>query len=314
MNNKNQNLTAVVFPGQGAQTVQMGLDIYNSECSIGQAYRFALKNAAPQELIEKMHVADLEEISKTQNTQPLMVAFEISLFEVLRGLGFKPDYTAGLSLGEYSALAASGYYSSHAAVELAAYRGEIMSAAGGGSMAAVLGMDEEKLQAAIDSVSSGFVHICNYNCPGQLVISGDTDAVAEALEAAAQMGARRIIPLNVSAGFHSPLMEGVAGLLRERLDETKHFDIGIPMVFNSTGLPLGEGEDITDILVSQMTSPIYFEKSVRYMIDQGVQHFIELGPGRVLSGFIRKIDRNIKTTAVSNLESLRNLVSEIKEQ
>lgn len=321
---------AFIYGGQGSQTEGMGLDLV--EYSI--TFEEMMKSVDPCELyhsimffneLPKDHpdtdillpdTSSKDILSRTEYAQPCMVAFAMALTAMLFEKGIVPQLTAGLSLGEYSALACSEVISPWAAVELVAYRGKVMAEGVSGidsGMTAVLGLSEEKLQEACTKASHlGVAEIANYNCPGQLVITGEKVALEEASKIAKELGAKRCIPVKVSGPFHSSLMAKPGEKLEERLKRYEFDSMNVPVVFNATGKPLQEGEDVKELLVKQIQSPVYFQSSIEYMIGQGIDTFIEIGPGKVLSGFVKKISRDVKIYSVSDVASVEALVEALK--
>lgn len=306
---------AVMFPGQGAQKEKMGIDFYEND----ESFRKILDEISNEEIISILKNASLEEISKTENTQPAMVAFELALWERLKQINLSAEYFLGLSLGEYSALAASSILEAKEAVEIASYRGKFMEEVArekGGAMMAVLSLDEEKLSNICKSVNDlGFVHICNYNTSNQLVISGDEKAVEKVGILAKESGARRCIKLNVSGAFHTPNMREAGEKLRKVL-ETK--DINSPKyktVFNVSAREIEDfsKEKVINNLEKQISSPIFFEKSIKYIIEKGITDFLEVGPSKVLSGFVRKISKEARVRNVETLEDFKSIQETISQ-
>lgn len=304
---------AFVFAGQGSQVVGMGKSFYDH-------YEVAKETFDHIDL--DFDVKDLcfngpiETLSLTQYTQPCMVACAISAVKVLKEYGIEPKMVAGLSLGEYSALYTAGVLSEKDTLELVRFRGKAMENAAKGidsKMVAVLGLDRETLQQCCDQASDlGVVQIANYNCPGQLVIGGEAAAVDKAANLALENKARRALPLNVSGPFHTSLLEQASVDLKEKFKTVDFAPMQIPVIFNSTAKPLEEGVTIPEMLERQVKSSVYFEDSIRYMIEQGIDTIIEIGPGKVLSGFIRKIDKSIKCYQVEDEESLQKTLKGIK--
>ena len=237
--------------------------------------------------------------------------------DLLKEQGIVPDYTAGLSLGEYSALYCAGVVERKQVIDLARFRGKVMQEAVSGiesEMIAVLGMKEELLQDLCHQASSlGIVSISNYNCPGQLVVAGEKKAVEKVKELALENKARRVISLNTSGPFHTSLLKEASLALKERFKKETFHEMKIPVIFNTLGHEI-EDQSIPEILEKQVMSPVYFEKSIRYMINQGVDTIIEVGPGKVLSGFVRKIDRSIQLYQIEDMESLKKTVKALKDR
>lgn len=279
---------AFLYAGQGSQHAGMGRDLYEAY----PAFRAAFDAA---QLDFDLHSTCFEDpdglLVKTQYTQPCMVAFACGVTAILREAGIVPEYAAGLSLGEYSALHAAGVFTAKSAIELAAYRGAAMAKAAQGresAMIAVLNLDREKLSACCEEASAlGVAQICNYNCPGQLVIGGDKAAVERAGELALQAGARRCMPLRVSGPFHTALMKPASLALHERFETETFGEMSIPVLFNCLGDVKGE-ETIAQLLERQVMSSVYMEDTIRRLAQYGVDTIVEIGPGKALTGFVRK--------------------------
>ncbi|MNM63514.1 Malonyl CoA-acyl carrier protein transacylase [compost metagenome] len=249
------------------------------------------------------------ELKQTANTQPALLTTSVALYEAFTAKGFKPDYVAGHSLGEYSALTAAGVLSFEDAVKLVRARGEYMEQAvpgGQGAMAAVLGGEREALAQLCEDITAGgaLVELANVNCPGQIVVSGSQEGVNLVVERVKEIGAKRAIPLEVSGPFHSSLMKTAAERLGDRLSAASSRDAEVPVVANVTARPVQNGAEIKDLLVRQVYSPVLWEDSVGWLLSQGVDTFVEIGPGSVLTGLIKKIDKSVRLFNVSSLESL----------
>ncbi len=305
---------AFLYAGQGSQKVGMGEDLKQAY----PLFRETFSLVDPTGRLTSLCQGDLETLSQTQNTQPVMVAFGVALTAVLQSNGFTPSYVAGLSLGEYTALACSQVFSPLQAVELVAFRGEAMAKGVVGresKMVAVLGLEAEKLQQACSQASTvGVVEIANYNCPAQLVMGGDSLAVDKASELAKELGARRIMPLNVSGPFHTSLMAGAGQALEQRFQSETFGIPQIPVIFNTTAKPLAESESIPQLLVKQVQSSVYFQDSVSYMVAQGVDTFVEIGPGKVLTGFVKKIAPNVACYPIEDVASLESTLNLLTSQ
>lgn len=302
-----------VYAGQGSQVVGMGKSFYDN-------YQVA-KDVFDQidldiDVKKLCFEGPIEELSKTSNTQPCMVAVAVVATKLLKENGINPDYVAGLSLGEYSALNAAGVLDDQTAINLVRFRGQAMEEAAAGiesKMIAIIGLDRDLLNEAVNEASElGVVSIANYNCPGQLVIGGEAKAVTKASELALEKGARRAIPLNTSGPFHTKLLEAASVKLKERFETVTFNEMKVPVIFNSTAKELAEDTTVAKMLEKQVMSSVYFEDSIRYMIVNGVDTIIEIGPGKVLSGFVRKIDRKIKTYQVEDQASLEKTLAGLK--
>jgi [acyl-carrier-protein] S-malonyltransferase len=309
---------AFVFPGQGSQAVGMGKELAEKHSEIMDYFLNADKTLNTQ-LSKLIFEGPKEELTLTVNTQPALLTTSIAILDFFRKSGIKADYVAGHSLGEYTALVAAGVLSFEEGVYAVRKRGEFMENAvpnGEGSMAAVLGLDRERLSAVTNEVSeSGFpAALANLNCPGQIVISGSRKGVELAGAKAKEAGAKRVLPLEVSGPFHSPLMRPAADKLREVLDKTEMQDAKIPVIANVTAEPISSSSEMKDKLIEQLYSPVLWEDSVQKMIALGVDTFIEIGPGKVLSGLIKKIDKTVKTYSVSDEESALATADALKEE
>ena len=302
-----------VYAGQGSQVVGMGKSFYDNY----QIAKDVFDNIDLDIDVKKIcFEGPIEELSKTSNTQPCMVTVAIIATRLLKENGIVPDYVAGLSLGEYSALNAAGVLTDNDAIDLVRFRGQAMERAAAGiesKMFAIIGLNRELLNEAVNEAKDlGFVAIANYNCPGQLVIAGEVDAVTKASELALEKGARRAIPLNTSGPFHTELLAPASKELKEKFTTVTFNEMQIPVVFNSSAKELEPGTSIAKMLEKQVMSSVYFEDSIRYMISKGVDTIIEIGPGKVLSGFIRKIDKSIKTYQVEDQASLEKTLMGLK--
>lgn len=304
-----------MYSGQGSQTLRMGQDLYEQFPN----YREIVQEMDPCGRYQEMMFGDnLDLLSQTENTQPCMVTMAIGITTILAEHGIRPQMQMGLSLGEYSALACAEAITPKTAVDLVAYRGKVMAEGIKDRdciMMAVLGLEKEKLLDACQQASShGIVEIANYNCPGQLVMGGDRSAVEEASKIAKGLGARRCMPLNVSGPFHTSLMKGAGDLLEERLKSVTFHKCSIPMVFNCTARMIQEGETVPSLLVKQVQSSVYFEDSIRYMIAQGIDTFVELGCGKVLSGFVKKIDPSVTVLNIENVKTYQHALTVLKPE
>jgi [acyl-carrier-protein] S-malonyltransferase len=309
---------AFVFPGQGSQTVGMGKELAEKHSEVMDYFKRA-DETLNTPLSKLIFEGPKEELTITYNTQPALLTTSIAILEYFKKSGITADYVAGHSLGEYTALVAAGTFTFEEGVFAVRKRGEFMESAvpnGEGSMAAVLGLDRNRLSEVTNEVSeSGHpVSLANLNCPGQIVISGSKKGVEIAGVKAKEAGAKRALPLDVSGPFHSSLMKPAADQLREVLDGINMKDAHVQVVVNVTAEPISSAADIKEKLIEQLYSPVLWEDSVQKMIDLGVDTFIEIGPGKVLSGLIKKIDKTVTTYSVSDEESAQAVIDALKEE
>ena len=299
--------TAFIFPGQGAQVCGMGQDFYEKTELGRQIFDRAselLGFSVPELCFEPNDRLDI-----TEYTQAAMVTTSIAMLKVLEELGVKADVTAGLSLGEYPALVAAGAMSVEDAILTVRRRGILMQEAvpnGIGGMSAVLGMTADEINAVVDPIEN--VQVANYNCPGQIVISGKLDAVEIATEKLKEAGARRILPLKVSGPFHSYLLEEAGSQLGEFLEHIPVHEPNIPYVANVNAKYVRSAENTKELLKKQVSSSVLWQQSIEAMIADGVDRFIEIGPGKTLAGFIKKIDRNVTVINIEKVEDLEKLI------
>ena len=280
-----------LYAGQGSQHPGMGADLYERF----PTFRAVLDSAAEQVDFDLKEISFTDTkgiLNQTRYTQPCMVAFAAGMTALLAERDIVPAAAAGLSLGEYSALHAAGVFDADTAVELVAFRGKAMEDAAAGrpsAMVAVLGLDRAALQEACDEASAhGCVVIANYNCPGQLVIAGQKDAVDRASALAKELGAKRCLPLKVSGPFHTILMHPAAVALAERFQNVTFAPMAMPVLFNCLGHEKAPGDSIADLLVRQVQSSVYLEDTIRRLADLGVDTVVEIGPGKAISGFVKK--------------------------
>ena len=303
---------AFIFPGQGAQKAGMGQDFYN-ETTTGKNI-FDKASGLLNLDMPKLCFEPNEKLDITEYTQAAMVTVSIAMMKVLNENGIMPDVAAGLSLGEYCALVAAGVFAPEDAILLVRQRGILMQEAvplGEGAMAAILSLETEKVEEVIQEIPG--VQIANYNCPGQIVISGRKDAVEEANAKLLQAGAKRAILLNVSGPFHSDMLREAGHKLEKELASIEVKNPVIPYVSNVTASYITSKEEVKPLLVKQVYSPVKWQQSVENMIRCGVTSFVEIGPGRTLAGFIKKINREAKVFNVEKLEDIAKVVDALAE-
>lgn len=296
--------TAFIFPGQGAQVCGMGKDFYDHLSTAKQVFDKAtelLGFSMPELCFEKNDRLDI-----TEYTQAAMVTTSIAMMKVLtEQTGIKPDVAAGLSLGEYCALTASGVMAEEDAIATVRQRGILMQEAvplGIGAMAAVLAMDADKIESVLKEIEG--VQIANYNCPGQIVISGKKEAVETACEKLKEAGAKRTIPLNVSGPFHSKMLSEAGNQLGKVLETVKIHTPVIPYVSNVTAAYVTTAEEVRPLLARQVYSSVRWHQSVETMLADGVDRFVEIGPGKTLSGFMKKIAKDVTVLNIEKLEDI----------
>ena len=304
---------AFLYAGQGTQHPGMGADLYEAY----PAFRAVVDGADVDFDLKTTMFSDPDGVlNQTEYTQPCMVAFAAGMTAILAEKGITPDYAAGLSLGEYSALQCAGVFTAQQAVSLAAFRGRAMASAAAGrpcGMTAVLGLDREKLQQACrQAADAGVVEIANYNCPGQLVIGGDQAAVDKATALAREAGARRCLPLKVSGPFHTSLMAPAGDALREKFRQITFGPMAFPVLFNCLGREMGPEDTIPALLERQVQSSVYLEDTIRRLEALGVDTIVEIGPGKALSGFVRKTAPAIKTWAAETCADVAALCAALK--
>lgn len=297
---------AFIYPGQGAQKCFMGQDFYNMYPKCAEVFDKA--EEALDVSVKDLCFRENPLLDQTQYTQPAMVTTCLGITAVLNDMGIYPDMTAGLSLGEYAAIAAAGGMDYVDAIRLVRQRGVFMEEAvpaGNGAMTAVLGMEADAIEKVLEEFED--VYIANYNCPGQIVITGMKEGVEAASVKLTEAGAKRCIPLVVSGPFHSVYLKEAGAKLREYMADVTFNELQIPYITNVTATYVSDKDEIAPLLEKQVCSSVRWQQSVETMIADGVDTFIEIGPGKTLAGFIKKIDRDVKVINVSCVEDLENV-------
>lgn len=301
---------AFAYPGQGVQKVGMTKDFFDKE-SFARDMVAKASEAAGLDM-EKLLYEENEDINVTEFTQPALVTACLVITKAITDAGITPSVTAGLSLGEYCAISAAGAMSFEDAVRLTRIRGKLMSntvPAGEGAMAAVIGLEPDEIGKIIASEDQ--VTMANFNCPGQTVITGKTAGVMAAVEKLREAGAKKVVPLNVSGPFHSPMLRPAGERLREELDKTSLSGLNVPYIANATAEPVEDEDKIRDLLEIQVSSPVMWEQTLLKMKETGVDLIIEIGPGRTIAGFVKKTVPEIPVINVSTVEDVEQLNEKI---
>ena len=308
-----------IFPGQGTQTVGMGKDIYEKYEEAKNVYKI-IDNSLNENIEEITYEKTQEELNKTENTQITIYAMSMAILEILKNKGIKPEVAAGLSLGEYSALTTAGVISLEDGAKIVRTRGKLMqnlAPEGNWAMAAIIGLEDEKVEEACTKVNNGFVKAVNYNCPGQVVVSGEKEAVLQAMEYAKKLGARKAIELKTSGPFHTEKLKDASVELRKELEKINFKDFEIPVIKNLNGMAYTKEDNMVEILSNHVISPVKFGKSIETMINMGVDTFIEIGPGKTLSGFVKKVckqmEKEVNVFNIENLETLESTLEALKQ-
>jgi len=302
---------AFIFPGQNSHSVGMGRDLYdNSE--VARGVLDAANLAAGGDLLATMFDGPEDALTATENQQPAIVAHSLAALQLVQEAGIAPDFVAGHSLGEYSALAAAGALGPEETVRLVRYRGEIMARAdelAPGTMSAVLGLDDDQVEAVVaEAGQEGVCVVANFNCPGQVVMSGTVEAIERAEAIAREAGAKRVMRLQVSGAFHSPLMQPAAEMLTERLAQVDLQPAIAPIVANVDATGHTDPSEVRDALGQQMTHSVLWKQCVESMVAQGVDTFIEIGPGTVLAKLMRRISRDVDVHGVADMATFAQTI------
>ena len=298
-----------IFPGQASQKIGMGKDLYD-KTEIGKKY-YNIANEILEADIQSISFNGPEEIlKKTKYTQPAIFIVSAIIGHAMIEKGYTPDIVAGHSLGEYSALVVSGAFDFSTGLELVKLRAESMQNAGKinpGTMAAIIGLSSHDVNNLCNEISTDkIVVVANYNTKNQIVVSGHVEAVENLMISAKKFGARMVIPLNVSGAFHSPLMSPAREALADKLDSIQISDVKYPLYTNVDAKPITKGKEIKNSLIRQLDNPVQWHNSIKKMTDDGSTHFTEIGPGRVLQGLNRKIDKNVSTKGIQTYDDILN--------
>ncbi len=312
------NKTAFIFPGQGSQYIGMGQDFYEKILESKKVFDEA-NQVLNMDLSGLIFNGNEEDLKKTENTQPAILTTSIAILKAMEKEGIDCDYTAGLSLGEYSSMVMSKAMDFSDALKVVRERGKFMQEAvpeGVGGMAALLGLDRDKLALVVEAAKEyGVVEVANYNSPEQIVISGEKQGIEIACAKALELGAKKAVPLQVSAPFHTSLLNTAGEKLSKELENIKINELSKKVVSNVDGEIITNKDDIKAKLVDQVSHSVLWQQSVEYMINQGVNTFVEIGPGKSLSGFVKRIGKSmgkeVQTLSVNNLESYYEAIEKL---
>lgn len=305
-----------LFPGQGSQTVGMGKDLYEKYPEYKNIYEKV--NEITGRKIDDLTFNSTEEIlSQTKNTQIAILTMSLAILEILKKENIQAEAAMGLSLGEYSALIHSGAISFEDGIKIVQKRGELMQnlcPAGDWSMAAIMGLDEAKTSEVCASITTGFVTPANYNCPGQIVISGEKNAVLEAIEKCKEVGAKRAIELNTSGPFHTCKLKDASEMLKKELTSIELHPFETKVIKNIDGKSYEEQDDVKEILANHIINPVRFADGLQTMLDMGIDTFVEIGPGKTLAGFVKRTSKDVKIFNINDVESLENAIGGLKNE
>ncbi len=309
---------AFMFPGQGAQTVGMGKDLYDKYEEIREVYKKA-SEISGKDIAELTFNSTMEELSKTENTQLAIATMSLGILKVLENKGIRPDITVGLSLGEYPALISGGYLSFEDGITLLKHRGYLMGnkvEPGNYSMAAIIGLDSKIIEEVCSEIAAKgiFISPANYNYSGQTVISGEEEAINLAIEALKEKGAKRALKLATGGPFHTTKLNEAKELYTEKLKEVK-FNTQAPkakVIKNLDGTFYNENDDMVDVLSRHIVSSVRFDKAIQTMQDNGIDTYVEIGPGKTLTGFVKKENKEANVININSVESLEAFLDSLK--
>lgn len=305
-----------LFPGQGAQCIGMGKDLYDKYPEYRIIYE-KVNKITGQKIDELTFNTTEEKLSQTKNTQIAILTMSLAILEILKKENIVAEASMGLSLGEYTALIYSGALSFEDGIKIVQKRGELMQKLcpkGDWAMAAILGLDEEKINEICTNITTGFVSPANYNCPGQIVISGEKSAVQEAIEKSKQEGAKKAIELKTSGPFHTCKLTDASEELKKELALIEFGDFKTKVIKNIDGKLYGPQDDIKQILANHIINPVRFVDGLQTMIDMGIDTFIEIGPGKTLSGFVKRTSKEVRIFSINDLESLEKTIGGLKNE
>ncbi len=300
-----------VFPGQGSQSIGMGKDIYENYEESRNMYQY-VKDVTGMDIAKITFDGTEEELNKTSNTQVCILTMSLAILEILKKHNINAEVSSGLSLGEYSALIYSGILSLKEGIKTVQKRGELMHnlvPEGDWSMAAIMGLENNQVEEICKSITSGFVTPANYNCIGQIVISGEKTAVEEAIEKAKETGAKRAIELKTSGPFHTIKLAKASEELGKELEKVHIQETNKTVIKNIDGMPYTDKDNVKEILQRHIISPVYFDKTIETMLEMGVDTFIEIGPGKTLAGFIKRTNKEVKILNINDVKTLEETIN-----
>lgn len=307
-----------VFPGQGTQTVGMGKDLYEKYEEAKKVYK-KIEQVLGEDIAKLTFETSEEELNQTKNTQIAIYAMSMAILEILKTQGVQADAAAGLSLGEYSALTCAKAISIEEGAKIVRTRGTLMqelAPKGEWAMAAIIGLEDDKVEEACSKVTEGFVRAVNYNCPGQVVVSGEKVAVTKAMENAKALGARKAVELKTSGPFHTEKLQEASKALKKELEKITFAPCQLPVIKNLDGTPYVEEDNMVEILANHVMCPVKFRKSVETMLAMGIDTFAEIGPGKTLSGFVKKVAKekelDVTVLNIENVETLESALQQLK--
>ena len=305
-----------LFPGQGSQEVGMGRDLYEKYPEYRAIYE-KVNEITGRKIDELTFNSTEEELSQTKNTQIAILTMSLAILEILKKENIQADVTMGLSLGEYSALIHSGVISFEDGVRIVQKRGELMQEhcpKGEWSMAAIMGLDEATTIAVCTSVTTGFVTPANFNCPGQIVISGEKEAVLEAIEKCKEAGAKRTMELNTSGPFHTCKLKDASEELAKEIEPVVIKEFNTKVIKNIDGKPYETNDDIKSILANHIINPVRFSDGLQTMLDMGIDTFVEIGPGKTLAGFVKRTSKDVKIFNIKDVATLESTIGGLKNE
>lgn len=303
-----------LFPGQGAQTIGMGKDLYEKYPEYREVYE-KVNEITGNKIDDLTFNSTEEELSQTKNTQICILTMSLAILDILKKENIEVEASMGLSLGEYTALIYSGVLEFEDGIKIVQKRGELMQnlcPKGDWSMAAILGLSEEQINNICSDVKSGFVSPANYNCIGQIVVSGEKNAVLEVIEKAKQEGAKRAIELKTSGPFHTNKLTDASKELKKELDNITINNFKTKVVKNIDGKEYNFQDNVKEILTEHIINPVRFADGIKTMLDMGIDTFVEVGPGKALSGFVKRTSKDVKILNINDVQSLENVVNELK--